>query len=378
MSSNSRITDFYKYEQLWKNPMDTPLMWIGLLFGIMCSGTLYQQLSPNECDAPVYPQSASNPKSLADIYRAKTIQCLVLRKYNQNVPYTVETFLFYLYADFLSGRDTQTEIWLKLGLIVRIAQRMGYHRDATHYPRISPFQAEMRRRVWAVIIQLEVVASARCGLPRMLRDILCNTAEPRNLLDEDFDENMVDLPPARPDTSFTLVQYFVAKNKIISAFGLITDMELSIQPCEYAEVMRLDGILHEAYDSLPHWLLMRPMSQLIMDSPDAILRRMYTALLFHKAKCVLHRKYLLPARTDSSYAYSRTTCIEAALQTLQCQQILDQEMQPGGRLHQDRWKVSSQVNLDFLLATSLLCMNLDHNVSENSRPQSPDTLWCKL
>ena len=353
-------------------------MWIGLLFGIMCSAILYQNLSPNKSDPPLYPQSASDPMRLAQIYRAKTIQCIVLRKYNQPVPYTIETFLLYLHALSLSNSDTQTQIWILLGTLVRIAQRMGYHRDASRYPHISPFQAEMRRRVWAVITQLEVVTSIRCGLPRMLRDIQCDAAEPRNLLDEDFDENMVDLPPARPDTSFTAVQYLLAKNKVTVAFGLINDLETSTQPCPYSEVMRLDRILHEAYDSLPHWLLMRSMSQSIMDNPDAIMRRIYIALLYQKARCVLHRKYLLPARTDSSYTYSRTACLEAALQILQYQQIVDQEVQPGGRLHQDRWKISSVVKIDALLAITILCLDLDHDILEKSSLESPDTSAMKV
>jgi hypothetical protein len=103
------------------------------------------------------------------------------------------------------------------------------------------------------------------------------------------------------------------------------------------------------------------------------MRRIYVALLYQKARCVLHRKYVLPARTNSSFTYSRTTCLEAALQILQYQQILDQETQPGGRLHQDRWKVSSVIKTDFLFATTILCLDLDHDILEISSLESPDT-----
>jgi hypothetical protein len=58
---------------------------------------------------------------------------------------------------------------------------------------------------------------------------------------------------------------------------------------------------------------MRPMMQSIMDTSDVIVRRLFLALLFHRAQCLLHRKYMIPARTEGRYAYSRTTCIEAAL-----------------------------------------------------------------
>jgi len=260
---------------------------------------------------------------------------------------------------------------------VRLVLRMGYHRDASHFPRLSPFHAEMRRRAWALIIQLDVSSSAQVGLPRMIRASQPDTAEPRNLLDEDFDENVVDLSLHRPDTVQTPVQFLVAKNKLISIFGMISDLATSTRPPSHAEVMRLDRMLHDAYKAIPPGLHMRPMSKSIMDRADVILHRIYVTLLFHKAKCVLHRKYLLLARTDSRYTYSRTTCIEAALHILQCQCILNQEMQAGGRLYPDRWKVSSLVKQDFLLATTILCLDLDHHIaaewSLESRKDRPDT-----
>jgi hypothetical protein len=79
---------------------------------------------------------------------------------------------------------------------------------------------------------------------------------------------------------------------------------------------------------------MRPMMQSIMDASAVIVRGLFLALLFRRAQCKLHRKYMIPARTGSRYVYSKTSCIQAALKMLHYQWVVDQEIQTGGRLHE--------------------------------------------
>ena len=173
---------------------------------------------------------------------------------------------------------------------------------------------------------------------------------------------MTELPEARPDAVQTTVQFFVAKSRIVSVFGRITDLATSTPPCSYNEIMSLDSALRAANDAIPKWLAMNSTAASIMDAPELVIRRVYVALLFHTARCALHRKYLILAKSDTTFAYSRTTCVEAALQILHIQRHVDQEVQIGGRLYQSRWKVSSVVKNEFLLATTILCLDLDHDL----------------
>lgn len=62
--------------------------------------------------------------------------------------------------------------------------------------------------------------------------------------------------------------------------------------------------------------------------------------------------------TADQYASSRKPC-DAALHILQHQLTLHDAMQPDGQLHQDRWKVSSGLSHDFLLAVTILCLEVD-------------------
>lgn len=352
-----------KYEKFWENPPETPVMWIGLLFATMCAATLYEQFSPNESAAIFHQESTPDPKHLILRYREKIIQCLILGNYTKCSPYTIEALLLYLHAESVRSEDTQIGNWVLLGIIIRLALRMGYHIDASYFPRVTVFEVEMRRRTWMVIFMLDVFTSAQVGLPRMIKDSQGDTAPPKNLMDEDLHKNMKELPIDRLDTVQTPVQFFAAKNRIVHVFGRIIDLTTTAPPCSYEDIMALDKVLHDTYKAIPQWLAMRSITQSIMDAPELTVRRIYVDLLFNKARCILHRKYMLEARTNINFMYSRTVCIEAALRILEIQRDMGEEMQIGGRLYEDRWKVSSIVKHEFLLATTILCFDLNHDMN---------------
>ena len=355
-----------EYEHFWDHQDETSIIWIGLLFAIMCLAVLHQQYGFETVSPVLNAQDGTDSGRLVQLYRTKIAQCLVLGNYTKPSRYAVETLLLYMHVEHFRSKDTETGLWILLGITLRLALRMGYHRDGSDFSQISPFHAEMRRRVWCILFMMDAGAAAQFGLPRMVQVTQSNTAEPRNLLDEDIQEDMCELPSARPESVHTPVQYFVAKNRLISVFGKISDLKTLTEPPDYADVLKLDTSLQSVYNSIPGPLVMRSMTKAILDSPAMIMQRVYVALIFFKAKCILHRTYLISNRTDQRYMYSRTACVEAALQILQIQQILDHETQAGGRLYDDRGKVSSPIRNDFLLATIILSVDVNRAIITGS------------
>jgi hypothetical protein len=182
-------------------------MWIWLLLAMMCVAILYEQFSSNEAAALFHQESTPDPRHLISAYREKVIQCLILAKYTKGFPCTIETLILYMHAEYVRSEDTQVGCWVLLGIGIRLALRIGYHMDGSQFPRISLFNAEIRRRIWLVIFMLKVFTSAQVGLPRMLKDSQYDTTEPRNLLDDDFYESMAELPDGMPDTVQTPLQF---------------------------------------------------------------------------------------------------------------------------------------------------------------------------
>jgi hypothetical protein len=155
----------------------------------------------------------------------------------------------------------------------------------------------------------------------------------------------------------------IYKSRVVSVYGMICDFTTSSKQRDYSEVMRLDKMLNAAYIQKPAVLVIKPMQQSILDGADLITRRLYIAMSFYHAQMTLHRKFMIMAKNNSQYAYSHTTCIDAALAASRLQADVHDQCQPGQMLHQDRWKILTLTQSEFLLATTIMCFNLDDDLS---------------
>jgi hypothetical protein len=327
-------------------------MWIGLLFSMICLACL----TTDTLDAEVEHLSLQ-----IDLYREKIVQCLVLGEYTRTGPYVLQTVINYVYIEFCLRTDADQDTWYLLALEINLAMRMGYHRDPSHFPGISPFQGEMRRRLWATVLLGDTLVSNQMGMPRMISDWKWDTTEPRNLNDTDFDEQSTDLPPSRPLTEYTNSLGLIARRRILAALGTVADLTDAVKPCSYADVMRVDGILQEAAASIPPLLQMKPLATSVTDSPQVIMSRLFLGHMFYKGQIVLHRRFLYTSSAnpnDDPMSYSRKACLDASLGMLNIQNMLDEETCPGGQLYTMRFRVTSIMNHQFLTATMVLCSML--------------------
>ncbi len=359
--------------QFWVDPSSTPIMWIGLLFALMCLAIQYQQFSPDESRRLQI--ADANPDQLIASFHMKAAQCLFLGKYLEAPQYAVETLLLHLFAENLEGdhNETTNSCWALWGLVVRIALRSGYHRDGSYFPSISPFEAELRRRTWTIIVQWDNFLSLQFCLPRMVVQSQSDTAEPRNLLEEDFDNNMLELPPARPASVKTNARFHTDKNRLLAVGGAIADVSGALRPPPIAEVLRLDDLLTETYESVaPLWQSDAAVSATVRYTQRASgsVRSIFLASIYCRSQITLHQRYLVPGKTITQYARSRKTCIEAALTMLQHQWTLYLETQVGGPLCRHGWKFLSLLTQDFLFATALLCAELAQDMGDDASGSS--------
>ena len=116
----------------------------------------------------------------------RTVQCLVNSDYTKSSIYTIETLILYVNGEYAVRWDAEVGIWVVVGMIVRLAMRMGYHRDPSNYPSLGPYQGEMRRRIWATVRQMDIMFSFQLALPGMIRKNDCDTALPRNMFEDEF------------------------------------------------------------------------------------------------------------------------------------------------------------------------------------------------
>ncbi|KAK5988371.1 Aurofusarin cluster transcription factor aurR2 [Cladobotryum mycophilum] len=158
-----------------------------LLFSIyLCGATT---LTNQEC----LTQLGESKPDLLRRFSAATQQSLVNAQFLKSTDVVVlQALTLYL----LARRSYMNEqsIWLLAGLASRLAQTMGLHREHS-LQRISPFEAEIRRRLWWQIVILDNRSAQVSGT---MADGIFNdsgyTRRPLNVSDSDLSPFMGELP----------------------------------------------------------------------------------------------------------------------------------------------------------------------------------------
>ncbi|KAI5461686.1 fungal-specific transcription factor domain-containing protein [Mariannaea sp. PMI_226] len=125
-----------------------------------------------------------------------------------------------LYLVSLQGRYDRHAAWILSGMIVRIAQKMGYHRDGETL-NLTPFETEMRRRMWWQIILQDAKNALVSGLSNSMLPSNWDTKTPQNVNDADlFPGSTEPLQPREGPTemAFCLAGYEIAKFLISADF----------------------------------------------------------------------------------------------------------------------------------------------------------------
>ncbi|KAJ6007828.1 hypothetical protein N7540_011804 [Penicillium herquei] len=253
----------------------------------------------------------------------------LLGRYQDCPPDTIETICGTLNTQFHQSGDGEMSSLVILGVLVRMAQRMGYHRDASHFPHISPFHGEMRRRVWAIIQDLDVMLSLSAGLPRILREFQSDTAPLgifwMQILMKIYQNYR---HPARNHS------------KLPTLLPPSAD-RVMLKLCDWTK----------CYTKLTH------------RHRNVYMSDLSTGPLWIRQKRFSIGSSLFPYQR---YAYSRDSCLEASLKILEYQDLMYQESHPSGRLYHERWKVKSPIMRGvIMLATTLICLELNYELSSD-------------
>ncbi|KAG5659160.1 hypothetical protein KAF25_000362 [Fusarium avenaceum] len=341
-----------EYESFWESPLETPAIWIALLFSIL------------SLSASVYEASGRVPNSQEAMPSGKdlskrTQECLLLGNYTTSKEYGVEALLLHLVASWLRAKASDTGLWFLMGKLVQLAICKGYHRDSTKVPELGilPFEGEMRRRVWLSLYQFEALMSFQLGLPSMVPTDCCDTALPSNLNQTDFYPGIPELPPSRPLSEGTPILYSVVKSSVMERFKKVVKHTRSIVPAAYEETVLLDAEVRSVYESIPDIFRYKPLTSFIVEDPGIIMGRTTIELLHLKSVIVLHRQYLTH-RHDLRFQFSRDSCLAAAERLLERQKEMHQVTQPGGQFHDMKWMITSLTMSDFTLAAMIICLDL--------------------
>ncbi|KAI1765965.1 fungal-specific transcription factor domain-containing protein [Hypoxylon sp. FL1150] len=347
-------TFLQEYNEFIKNPYEAPLHWIALLYMVLALGIFFSAYhAPHELegDSPVPAMDRFKQ------FRGAAGWALIWGKYSQPDLNTLQAFLLYVEGDFMSNRENRMNCYLLSSIMIRLMLKMGLHRDPSKLPNISPYEGEMRRRMWNLAIQLDLLVAFNLGLPSMMNGIESDTNFATHLLDTDFSKDTKELPPPRPNTDYTPLIYPIYKSKLIRGFFHVVKQAHSLTPPAYADVMKIDEQIDETWKSVPTFMQMKPIEECVMDPTIQVIQRFGLASIYQKSRCVLHRRYLVEVVPQMEHDYSRRACLDAALSLLSYQETMHEACKPGGLLNQGTWFVAALVAVhDFLLADMVVAL----------------------
>lgn len=318
------------------------------------------------------PEYRGKTWDMSSEYRRRCAQCLLKADITAPVANMLETLILHVQAEYARSRDAEVGVLVSWTIIVRLAMRMGYHRDPAPYRALSPFNGEMRRRVWCVVRKMDLLFSHQNGQPPMIRATDTSTELPRNIYDDELYEEMKSLPSSRSMTEATPCSYMITKARLVYAFSEVVERSQVLSCTSYDGITKLDQRLREIHADTPPHLQMRSMEESARDPATLIMQRFSLELLYLKAQIVLHKKFLGPSRENARYAYSRRTCIDASMAMLRHQATIHRELQPTGRLRTVKWFITSLTMNDFLVAAMVIALDLYH-MNEQERAGRPQT-----
>ena len=342
---------FDQYELHCANPLNTSIAWLGLFYSIMSLSARFY-----ECEVIAARENyRGKALGLADDFHHHAAQCLDKIDMSHPIAGTVEFVSIFLHTLYFRRQENSTQMWLLFGDCVRLAMRMGYHRDPASYPHFTPFECEMRRRVWLMVINADLLFSFQLGLPTIVRHDEYDTMAPRNYFEHQLYPGMRNLPAEQPPNAPTFISYWIASDLLLRPFRCILEEMNSLIPMKYDRVLALSLRLTSSRSQIaPH--LRHETADAASDNSTDILKRIQLDQAYHKVMCVLHRKHMAEGLRNPQYRPSTDACIQSALALLRCQEDLHSKEMTLFR--QIRWDIFSLTNHDFLLAATILCLYL--------------------
>ncbi|KAK0657873.1 fungal-specific transcription factor domain-containing protein [Cercophora newfieldiana] len=249
---------------------------------------------------------------------------------------------FILFLVLVRRHDDTRFCWTLTGLLIRVSQALGLHRDGTHFPNLSPFEIEIRRRCFWAVCVLDLRSAEDQGTDLAIIDGLFDTQIPLNINDSDLSPESTELPKPREgpaDMTFSIIRYeicSVARRIHVASLPLVANVYSrdAASTLEEREAMLLQ--VHKR------------MEDMYLKSPDCDNNPMYwtaaniARLIVAKMTLIIYQSALFPGPTSEELTEEkRTSLFNRATEIFEYSYILNTDT----RSKQWRWLFQTYTQL---------------------------------
>jgi hypothetical protein len=240
-----------EYDEMWLDPLNAKPGFVAtvLLMMACCQCLVREQPQIYMADSPVSRETAITLINVCESWVAESSQ-----KHTDLAWFQAHCLLL------IAKQTHQVKMkrrWVESGNLLRIAVSAGMHRNPELLQKktlSTIFEHEMRRRVWAFIVEWDLQTSVDRGMPAVSLDVASDISPPSNLHDTDFDESTIVMRTSRPLTEMTKMTYtcLSARSRGLRR-KVITMFNQPLHRVSFDEVLASTQELELNLASLPDW-----------------------------------------------------------------------------------------------------------------------------
>ncbi|KAF2259935.1 hypothetical protein CC78DRAFT_524049 [Lojkania enalia] len=169
-----------------------------------------------------------------------------------NTPTVTGLYALAIYLSALRVHNCGKGIWILDGLAIRIAHSLGLHRDGKRLG-LSPFQSEIRRRLWWHLLSRDIRAGEDYGLENTSSLLLTSDVGlPANIDDVDISPDMQQAP--EPKVGWTAMTFSLINIDLAKTVQKILTLAASSSPSSPPREEIRAQIINESKIRMENWL----------------------------------------------------------------------------------------------------------------------------
>jgi hypothetical protein len=201
--------------------------------------------------------------------------------------------------------------WTEIGTLLRFCMSAGLHRNPDLIRKsTTPLEKELRRRIWAAVIDFELQASFDRGMISAPWLLQSDASAPSNVHDEDFTTTLT--PPSRSAKEFTSAWYLFAANETVMLRSTLNTVLNNIRHVlTFEQVKQYTDEIESYLSSIP--------DSVVPESEEA---HSLVRLKLLQYQLALHNRFLRSASTTSERMFSTMVVLETASKIIDIHQRL--------------------------------------------------------
>jgi hypothetical protein len=341
---------FYRdYENYWNNPSAVDASFIVKLLLVISIGTIF---CIEDADGITFRNMAPQWISAAQTWLDSQFQ-----KAKLNLA-SIEVQCLLFLARQVHSYDNDS-LWVSSGSLIRSAMRVGLHRDPSHFPKISVFHAECRRRLWATVLDVATESSLDCGMPPLFSFDDFDCEPPSNYDDADIEEQTKAYPPTKPTSVFTESSVQIT---LLASLRTRTEISKLLNDFRgdpgYSKTLALGTELTAHFRSHVQLYQASELSQITFTTFQKNLLDIFN----RRFLLALHLPFAVKAKTNPRFYFSRKIAVESAMAVLAYPGIGD-PTQDYGRMV---LKAGGFLRESVFRASAAICLELINQINEDS------------